>query len=270
MPEQTAQATSDVTYDLDLLRQSQQTWQQSAAVRAFYATLYRDILARLAPGPTLELGSGIGVFKEFLPDAITSDVAATPYVDLAVNAYNIARDTGRDDWGNLVALDVLHHLQRPLAFMESAAAALRPGGRILLIEPAATPWGILLYRLCHHEPIAPRRLRPPFNFPPDDKQGNFANMGMSVALFEHHRAEVGRAVADCSLRLVEHRYRDLITYFSTGGFSRPALLPVALIKALLRMESTLPQPFLRVCGLRSLTVIEKELPHYDYHTPRTL
>jgi len=253
-------STEAVTYDLQLLEQSMQKWESSPPVRAFYGSLYQDILDRLAPGDTLELGSGIGVFKTFLPEATTSDIQKTRYVDMAVDCYRIAKASGRDNWGNLFALDVLHHLQRPFAFFESAAAALAPGGRLLLMEPAATLSGRQLYGIFHHEPIVPRRLQPPFDFPADDGQGNFANMGMSVALFEHHRQTTCERLEGLGLKLREHRYRDVLAYFSTGGFSRRALLPVPLLKTLLRLEKELPQRVLKICGLRSLTVLEKETP----------
>ena len=125
----------------------------SAAVRLFYGDIFHEIMEAARPGPTLELGSGIGVIKEFYPEVVTSDIAVTPFVDLPVSCYEIAALARR--WRNLVAVDVLHHLRYPFEFFASAAGVLERGGRIILTEPAAIPWGRLFYTLFHHEPIAP-------------------------------------------------------------------------------------------------------------------
>ena len=53
------------------------------------------------------------------------------------------------------------------------------------------------------------------------------------------------------------RYRDVLAYPATGGFSRRSLLPAGLVRALLAAEGALPQPVLRRLGLRMLVVIEK-------------
>jgi hypothetical protein len=54
---------------------------------------------------------------------------------------------------NLVVIDLLHHLVDPHTFFDQAARVLRPGGRILMIEPYITPLSFLCYRVLHHEDI---------------------------------------------------------------------------------------------------------------------
>ena len=248
---------SDATYDLGLLGQSRSKWESSPGVRAFYGDVFRTVMGVTIPGDSLELGSGIGVIKDFYPEICTSDIEKTSsYIDLALSCYAI--EEGGREWDNLIALDVLHHLTRPLDFFRSAASVLRPSGRIVLMEPAATWMGLLFYRLFHHERIEPARLNPPIQFDVDRKEGEFANMGMAVALFQIHHDRMRGILAEMDLELHMIQYRDLVAYPLTGGFRKPQLLPTGCIRALLRAEKAIPQVLLRRLGIRIMIVLEKK------------
>jgi len=246
----------EITYDLSLLEQSLRAWEASPALRAVYADIYQAIGVSCSEGPTLEIGSGIGVSREFIPKVVTSDVVQTPYVDLEMSAYDIKPpETGC--WANIFAIDVLHHLMTPLQFLQSAASALAPGGRLILVEPAATMGGCLFYRLFHPEPVEPRKIVPPFAFQPNGPAGEFANMGMGVALFKTHQVEMRRLLAEMGLICEFVEYRDLLAYPATGGYSKPQLLPTGGIRCLLSIEKRLPQALLRHLGLRMRIVLRQ-------------
>ncbi len=245
-----------LTYDLSLLDQSLAKWRSSPALRAVYADIYHEMGLALAPGSILEIGSGIGVARDYFPGLVTSDVVATPFVDRAVSAYEIPAQ----GWGNIIAMDVLHHLPEPLRFFESAARALAPGGRIILAEPAGTAWGRIFYRWFHHEPCRPEEIRPPYQFVAA-ADGEFANMGMGQALFGRGVPDlVAASLEKSGLKIVGVRYRDLLAYPATGGFSHSALLPAAGLRALLALERLLPQALLRFLALRMIVVLEKRNP----------
>ena len=246
---------AEQTYDLSHLERSHAKWRDSAALRAVYQDIFAAMRAACVPGPTLELGSGIGVSREFYPDWVASDVVATPYVDRAVSAYEIPAK----QWGNIVAFDVFHHLCEPLRFLASAAAALRPGGRIVLAEPAGTWGGRNFYRLVHPEPCVPDAVVAPFVFSPE-ADGLFANMGMAHAMFGRQRPELEPRLRELGLRVVSVQYRDVVAYPATGGFSKPALLPASLLKGLLRLESLVPQLVLRRIALRMIVTLERTAP----------
>jgi SAM-dependent methyltransferase len=240
------------TYDLSQLRRSQEKWRRSPALRAVYGDIFAAMRAACTAGPTLEIGSGICAARETCPEWVTSDIVRTPYVSRAISAYEIPPEA----WGNIVAFDVLHHLREPLRFFSSAAAALRLGGRIVLAEPAGTPGGRLFYGIVHAEPCRPAEIRAPFIFPagPD---GLFANMGMAHALFGRARLELEPLLHTMGLRIRSTHYRDILAYPATGGFSKPALLPVSMLRMLLGIEAALPQAVLRFIALRMIVVVEK-------------
>ncbi len=251
------ETSSQLTYDPGLLEGHRARWEQSAALRWVYGRIFRAVERRRVAGPSLEVGSGIGVSKDFLPGIVTSDIVATPYADRVVSAYAIPDAEGGGGWANIIAVDVLHHLVRPFEFFRSAAERLRPGGRIVLVEPAATPWGRLFYSSFHHEPIRLAPLRPPFVFEPDTADGSFANMAMATALFERYGPEVDRRLGALGLRRLEIRYRDCLAYPMSGGFSRRSPVPPCLIRAVGGVEDRLPGWFFRLAGLRAVVVLER-------------
>ena len=248
---------AEQTYDLSLLQQSHQKWERSHALRCYYQSLYKDMLLWCPEGEKrLEIGSGIGVAKQFIPYLTTSDIVLNEYVDQAASAYDLAPE---NHWEAILGLDVLHHLRYPMRFFESAARSLEPGGRIILMEPAATRFGNLLYGLCHHEPMKLAEIQPPFVF--DEQTGDeaFSNMAMAQGLFRVHHDYAEKKLAAMNLHLIHLSYRDVLAYFLTGGFSRPALLPAWLIRIAVAVEKLLPNPFLRILGVRMLVVVEKQV-----------
>lgn len=246
---------SSSTYDLSLLTRSAQRWRDSSGLRCYYHDLLRDVVRQATLGPRLELGSGIGAIREIAPSVITSDVAKTPFVDRVVSAYAIEEQGC--SWGAILAVDVLHHLCEPLRFFASAARSLRQGGRIVLAEPAATLLGRSFYRIFHHEPCRAAELQSPWRFVPDPITGEFANMGMAWAMFVRDRKETEQWLAQHGLKLIDLRFRDGLAYASTGGLSKPQILPTWGIQGLLRIERSMPQAWWRRAGLRMIITIEK-------------
>ena len=250
---------TDQTYDLSLLRKSEEKWEKSEGLRLVYGSMYASIQDHMVEGDSLELGSGIGGIKAFIPDVVTSDLAKTPYVDCVCSAYEISPSDTSDQgkWANIIAVDVLHHLRQPLAFFEEASRMLEQGGRILLMEPAGTPFGRLFYSLFHQEPISPKDIVPPFEFQPNQGPVEFANMAMGTSLFVQHRSRVEKALAEVDLELAALQFRDLLAYPLTGGYSSPQMLPTPFLKGVLSLEKRLPQWILRWMALRVLIVVEK-------------
>jgi SAM-dependent methyltransferase len=244
--------SGNLTYDLSLLDRSAEKWQRSAALRTVYADIFREMSRHLVPGRSLEIGSGIGMARTYFPELTTSDVVATSFVDRAASAYDIPEE----GWGNIVATDTLHHLREPLRFLESAAKALRPGGRIVLAEPAGTFWGRIFYSWFHHEPCRPDQVKAPYVFAADP-DGSFSNMGMAHVLFGRERSDLAPRLRGLGLVVESVRYRDFLAYPLTGGFSRRALCPAAFLRGLLALERIAPQALLRFLALRMIVVLEK-------------
>src|ERR671922_22176 len=65
----------------ETLAVQRRAWAERPLVRDLYRSWFRRVERRLSrvEGPTVELGSGIGTFKEFMPDVVATDVVPTEW-----------------------------------------------------------------------------------------------------------------------------------------------------------------------------------------------
>ncbi|MGA7124517.1 MAG: methyltransferase domain-containing protein [Polyangiaceae bacterium] len=120
--------------------------------RDFYARISSEIPPHEFPR-TLELGSGGGFFKELAPHVTTSECVSVPGIERVLDACRIEEAFGEGELDAICALNVFHHLPDAAAFLRGASRVLRPGGKIVLVEPWFTPVGQLFHRVIHHEPF---------------------------------------------------------------------------------------------------------------------
>lgn len=129
------------------------------ASKPFLLDIYADWYSLLAaavpgrPGAVVELGSGAGSLRAFIPDLIRTDVQFLPGIDAVGDAARLPFSTS--SLRALLMTNVLHHVQDSEAFLTEASRCLRPGGVVAMIEPWVTPWSRLVYSKLHHEPFDP-------------------------------------------------------------------------------------------------------------------
>ena len=233
-------------------------WEKKPVVRKMYHHRYEKVVRALSPlRPVIEIGSGCGNFKEYFPEAVSTDVFPSgPWIDRIMDAHDL--DLADREAGNLVLFDCIHHLQRPLRFLRRAAAALQTGGRLILCEPAITHWSRFIWSNFHHEPIDSEwDLFGLDALPPEpDPARIFANGGIPEILFWTHRAKTLELLP--SLRLVEASKFGFVLGPATGGFSNRSLVPNLGFSTLLKLEDALTRPFARrLTGMHMVIVLEK-------------
>jgi SAM-dependent methyltransferase len=121
-------------------------------LRKTYLDFYKEFTNAFddAKGRTLvELGSGGGFLKEIMPDVITSDVLELPNVDKCFSALDMPLADASVDAFFMV--DVLHHIPDAERFFAEATRCLKKGGKIIMVEPASTPFARWVYKNFHHE-----------------------------------------------------------------------------------------------------------------------
>ena len=84
----------DITQHALEIEQNRTYWQQKPLLQKVYKRFYTKIAKRLIGGSKLELGSGIGQIKEFIPDCVTSDLFPNPGVDRVESAYLLSFPDG--------------------------------------------------------------------------------------------------------------------------------------------------------------------------------
>lgn len=236
---------------VETLRDHERAWNERPLLRKIYRDWFVLLASRLArvPGATLELGSGIGQLREFVPDLVTSDVEQTPWADRVVDAVQLPYGDG--ELANIVMLDVYHHLPEPAAFLDEARRALGPGGRVVMLEPHVSPVSGLAYRF-HHERL---ELDGDGFAGSDSPDPMDANLAQTTLAFFKQRDEYARRWPE--LPVVEEKLLSFLAYPLSGGFTKRPLLPAALYRPLNAVERALTPALGRVAAFRSLVVLER-------------
>ena len=231
-------------------------WQSKPSLRAVYLDYQDRIKNALVPGPVLEIGGGSGNLRDTLPDAISLDMQWTPWLDLVADAHNLPFATGT--FTNIVMLDVFHHLSYPVRFMREAMRVLRPGGRLVMIEPNISAVSWLFFKLLHDEPVQLRE--DPFDPAPRSGPSPYeSNQAIPYLIFVRKVEELKVVVPD--LRVLSTERFSLWAYPLSGGFQRWTLLPTWMARPLLRLESKVNRWLGRLAGFRLMVVAERrQLP----------
>jgi SAM-dependent methyltransferase len=234
-------------------------WDGNPALRICYTHWYRRLRAALpapALGAWIELGSGPGFAAELIPELVLTDIVQAPWHAQQVAAEALPFADG--EVGALVLLDVLHHVAAPTRFFAEALRVLRPGGRILLLEPYISPLSYLVYHFFHPElvDLAVDPLAGVVGAGGAAKDPFLSNQAIPTLIFCRGG---GREFARRFPVLAVIRRERLagFAYPATGGLSRRPLLPLPLWKALFAVESHLPECVFRVFGFRLFVVIER-------------
>jgi SAM-dependent methyltransferase len=235
----------------ETLREHERAWNARPLLRKIYRDWFALLASRLArvPGETLELGSGIGQLRAFVPGLVTSDVEATPWADRVVDAERLPYGDG--ELANIVMLDVYHHLPKPAAFLDEARRTLATGGRVVMLEPHVSPLSRVAYRF-HHERLeldgdgfAEQKSSDPLD----------ANLAQTTLAFFEQRDEY--AARWPQLPVVESELLSFLVYPLSGGFTKRPLLPAAAYGPLSAIERALTPALGRVAAVRSLFVLER-------------
>lgn len=204
-------------------------WQKRPGLQEVYRGFHRLIASRLdrtVPGMVVELGSGMGSIKDVIPDCVTTDLFANPWLDRQENAFRLSFPDG--SLSNLILFDVWHHLRYPGTALREFGRVLAPGGRLIIFDPAMSLTGRLVYGLFHHEPVAmglPITWDAPEGFRPENAD-YFAAQGSATRVF-WRREDPGRLEAWLPVEVMPI---PSFEYFATGGFSGPQLCGRTLSK----------------------------------------
>src|SRR5262249_9607320 len=104
-------------------------------------------------GPILELGSGAGFLKDFIPDLVTSEIFSSPGVDVVLSGRDLpfAADSVR----GIVMIDVLHHLPQPRRFFIEASRCVQRDGIVAMFDPWFPLGSRLVYSGLHPDLLIP-------------------------------------------------------------------------------------------------------------------
>jgi SAM-dependent methyltransferase len=217
----------------------------------WYRELYRDQFKNLPdPGALsiLEIGSGTSPLKQFYPNIITSDVMDLDYLDLVFDCHEIDKlDTIKDSSLDVITLtNVLHHLRSPIAFLNSAAAKLKSGGKVIATEPFLSVLSSVIFKYLHHEALDCGISEPQLK----EVHGPLAsaNQALPWLIFFRERQWLQRLNEKFDLASLSIRPFTALSYMITGGISHKLAVPRFLYRVLFPIDLALSRRFPRLCA----------------------
>jgi SAM-dependent methyltransferase len=240
---------------LEEMLRNRASWERKPVLQRVYGSFYKEIASHLVDpvaGSVVEIGSGIGMSKRFIPNCITTDIFPNPWLDRVEDAYELKFVDS--SIGNLILFDVFHHLRYPGAAFAEFWRVVAPRGRVILFEPAMGLLGKLVYGLFHHEPIALNSKIELFPLCGERPSGHgyYAAQGNAWRIFiKGERAELL-----VQWNIIRCRTLCALSYALSGGFSKPCLYPPFILPAI-RMADRLLEVSPQIFGTRLLVVLEK-------------
>ena len=198
----------------------QQIIREKSFLRQIYREWYQAIVTALPPGQgaVLELGSGAGYLREFVPDLITSELFPCPNIRVVLDGSRLPFVAG--SLRAIVMTDVLHHLPQSKFFFAEATRCVRPGGVVAMIEPWVTPWSRFVYTRLHHEPFQPDTLS--WELPTSGPLSG-ANGALAWIVFARDRARFEQEFPRWQIDLIKPIMP--FRYLVSGGVSLRSLAP---------------------------------------------
>lgn len=248
------QALPEEQHNIEI-QENLKSWQNKPVLQKIYLRFYKLIASEINPsleGKVVELGSGIGNLKMVIPDVICTDIFKNPWIDQVENAYRLSFES--NSVSNLILFDVWHHLKYPGTALEEFSRVLKPGGKVIIFEPAISLTGLLVYGLFHHEPI---RLFHEIKWYPQkkadlDKDEYYAAQGNACRIFGSSKYKP--MLKD--FKIVKTKKLSSFSYVLSGGYSKKQLYPDRLFSFITFLEKFLDLfPF--IFGTRELIVLEK-------------
>lgn len=236
--------------DREITLLNQEIMQKKPVLKKLWTSWYQEALSFIKlDGPTVEIGTGGGFFKEFFPQAITSDILHIPGIDLVFNALEMPfKDRSIR---TIVLTGVLHHIHKPFVFFKECERVLKEGGRIIINDPYVSPFSYVIFKWVHFENCDySNQLEFEKGQPLMD-----CNLALTTIIFKKRLSDFKNAFP--RLQVIHTDCNTFFIYMLSGGFSYPALIPSELFNMFMWLEKAL-RPLRKALASNFFIVIEKK------------
>jgi len=225
--------------------------QDKPLLKNIYEDWYGNICTQLPviDGPVLEIGTGAGFLKSYIPDLITSDVMPIQGNDVTCNAEQLPFSDRC--LRAIVMVNVMHHISHPIFFFKEAERCVRPGGVIIMVEPWVTCWSKIIYGKLHHEPFDPES---PCWTLPESGPLSGGNDALPWIIFQRDNERFNTNTAWRVEKIVKTMP---FRYLLCGGISMRNLLPAFMIRPITALENSLSPQMMSKVAMFALVVLKQ-------------
>lgn len=228
-------------------------WNEKPILRKVYKEYYNYALSNLSTenGPIIEIGSGIGMIKDVIPSCKTTDITLNSGIDYIENIYSLSAQS--TNASNFILIDVLHHLEYTTFALNQLHSALKPGGRVIIIEPYISLITLPIFTFLHHEPVA---LLSKINKNDPESFDKFTYFAAESTATKMTRKSM-RMELEKKWNIIDIKKEACFRYFGTGGFRGKQLYPTSLYSFVSIIDKSLSM-FPNIFGGRVYLVLEKK------------
>lgn len=226
-------------------------WGKKPQIRLVYKRWVKKMQPFLPrQGSLLEVGSGSGLLRDFIPHVILSDMVELPWIDLVEDCMHMPFENG--SLTGVIAFDLLHHIAQPHSFLKEVTRVLKPGGRAFFVEPYLTFFSFFGYKALHHESVY-------FNDYHMDKEKKDPWKGnIALANLVFKRDLKNWSILHPGLTII---HRELFSFFDftcAAGFKPYAYMPHWIFRHLVKIDDHLTW-LMPLIAFRIFVVLEKSV-----------
>jgi len=222
-------------------------------LRRIYITWYHELLKiipTLSVGKIVEIGSGGGFLKDINDRILTSDILPFPHCDLTFSAEAMPFEDS--SLSAICMIDVLHHIPNCKSFFSEAQRTLKPGGKIVMIEPANTVFSRFIFKNFHHENFDPKSQE--WTFPTTGPLSG-ANGALPWVVFTRDYEKFRQLFPNLNKeKIILH---TPFAYLISGGLTFKSMLPGWMYFPFRAFELLL-SPFYKYIAMFQTIVVEKK------------
>jgi len=229
-----------------------QILQTKPFLRKIYQLWYSRIKENLPQidGAVLELGTGAGFLRDYVPGLITSDILPVKGCELSCSALDLP--LADNSLRAIVMMNVLHHIPDADAFFQESARCLKNGGTMIMIEPWLSTWSKFVYTKLHHEPFEPAA--PSWKLPASGPLSG-GNDALPWIIFSRDFERFKLEHPSWRIKSIEPGFP--FSYLLSGGVSLRSLVPGWMFGTIEYIEDHAPEFLVRKTAMFSLIVLER-------------
>ena len=227
------------------------------AIYYYLRWMYTKIEKNLIGKRILEIGSGPGLSTKFInnKNITLTDLLFWPNSNVNGNIDATSLPFVANSFDSAFAVDAIHHISYPDKAIVELCRVVRPGGKIIIIEPYVSLFSFLIYKFFHDESTT-WNYKIPVNGKTVSETASDGEQSTLQALLSNQLLAfeiLHKIHKDVSLSIT---YFSPISFFATGGLSDPLSTPKKLIAFLIKIEQLLPQNILKLIAARQILFIE--------------